>query len=163
VLDGIEQVVDAYRSPSRLVPYLSRWVDLDWLTMPGVDSTAGPERGIPTARQRDLIANAAELSARRGTPAGVERFLQLATGIDGFEIRNVPGGFHLQVVVPAAAADQADLVRRIVHGIKPAHLTDELVIVEEAAPIPELPSEPEAPAATEEPGTPDAALTPEGG
>jgi hypothetical protein len=34
------------------------------------------------------------------------------------------------VRVPAAAADQVELVGRIVRGIKPAHVTDEIEVVE---------------------------------
>lgn len=127
ILDGIDRIVDPYQAPARLVPYLSRWVDLDWLTIAS-DSALGPERGIPTSRQRDLIANAPDLSARRGTPAGLARFLQLATGIDGFTVESVSGAFHVRVTVPTAAADQTDLVGRIVSVIKPAHLTYEVVI-----------------------------------
>ena len=80
VLDRIHTVPDPGRSPSSLIPFLSRWVDLDWLTLPGPEATGTASAGIPVARQRDLIASAAGLSARRGTVDGLTRFLHLATG-----------------------------------------------------------------------------------
>jgi phage tail-like protein len=129
LLDRIDTVVDPYRAPDALVPYLSRWVDLGWLTVAEQDATAGA-LGVPVARQRDLIANAADLSARRGTAAGLRRFLSLVTGVDGFEIEDQRGRFHLVVHVPAAAADQLHLVRRVVEFTKPAHVTDEIFVAD---------------------------------
>lgn len=128
LLDRVDAVVDPYRVPEPLVPYLSRWVDLDWLTIPVADAATAVAHGVPTPRQRDLIAAAADLSARRGTPAGLQRFLHLATGVDGFEVDGVPGAFHVLVRVPAEAAAQVDLVRRIVAATKPAHVTHEVVV-----------------------------------
>jgi len=124
ILDAVDTVVHPYRTPGQLVTYLAGWVDLDWLTgqMPGGGSAVDP------ARQRDLIANAADLSARRGTPGGLARFLQLATGVGGFGLDDEPGAFHVVVHVPPAAAGQIDLVERIVGTMKPAHITHELVV-----------------------------------
>lgn len=126
VLDRIHTVPDPGRAPASLIPFLSRWVDLDWLTLPGPDGSGSS--GVPIARQRDLIAAAAQLSARRGTVDGLTRFLHLATGVPGFDVESVPGAFHIKVLVPAAAAGQLELVRRIVKGVKPAHVTDELEV-----------------------------------
>ncbi|EMY35865.1 phage tail domain-containing protein, partial [Arthrobacter crystallopoietes BAB-32] len=83
---------------------------------------------------RDLIASAAELSARRGTAEGLRRFLHLATGVSGFTIEDIPGAFHLNVGVPAAAAGQLPLVRRIVAATKPAHTTSSVELQPEPAP-----------------------------
>jgi phage tail-like protein len=128
VLDRLHTVPDPGRAPSSLVPFLSRWVDLDWLTLPGAEGAAGGSGTMPIARQRDLIAAAAQLSARRGTVDGLTRFLHLATGAPGFDVESVPGAFHIKVLVPAEAAGQLELVRRIVKGVKPAHVTDEVLV-----------------------------------
>ncbi|TDW30883.1 phage tail protein [Cryobacterium psychrophilum] len=124
VLDSIDTVVHPYRAPTGLVGYLASWVDLDWLTgqRPGGGSV------IDSARERDLIANAADLSATRGTPVGLSRFLHLATGCPGFGVIDRPGAFHVVVTVPATAADQVDLVQRIVNAMKPVHITHEIVV-----------------------------------
>ncbi|KFF59532.1 hypothetical protein JF66_10600 [Cryobacterium sp. MLB-32] len=124
VLDAVETIVHPYRAPDQLVTYLASWVDLDWLT----GMTPGQGSGVEAARQRDLVANAADLSARRGTPAGLVRFLQLATGVGGFAVDDDPGVFHVVVHVPADAADRVDLVQRIVAVMKPAHITHALSV-----------------------------------
>lgn len=134
VLDRIHTVPDPRRASASLIPFLSHWVDLDWLTLPdpgtaGADSTRSGT--IPLARQRDLIAAAADLSSRRGTVDGLTRFLHLATGVPGFAVESVPGGFHIKVLVPPEAAGQLELVGRIVKGMKPAHVTDELELLPE--------------------------------
>ncbi|MCW2131619.1 phage tail protein [Arthrobacter sp. VKM Ac-2550] len=141
VLADLPEYFDPYRAPERMLPYLARWVDLDWLAT-GVPGTAGSVGGtLRPDRLRDLVANAAELSASRGTAGGLRRFLHLATGVPGFSIDDVPGAFHLNVAVPAAAADQLLLIRRIVEGSKPAHTTCRIEI-EAAGPEPQEP-EPE--------------------
>ena len=124
VLDAVDTLVHPYRAPEQLVTYLAGWVDLAWLT----GTTPGNGSGVDPARQRDLVANAADLSARRGTPAGLARFLQLATGVAGFGVVDEPGAFHVVVHVPADAADKVDLVQRIVAVIKPAHITHDLLV-----------------------------------
>jgi phage tail-like protein len=132
VLDSIHTVPDPGRAPASLIPFLSRWVDLDWLTLPDPGRPDSSRSGtIPLARQRDLIEAAADLSARRGTVDGLTRFLHLATGVPGFAVESVPGGFHIKVLVPPAAAAQLELVGRIVKGMKPAHVTDELELLPE--------------------------------
>ena len=93
--------------------------------------------GVSSARQRDLIANAADLSARRGTPAGLRRFLQLATGRDGFEIVTGERDFHVLVRVPPDAADTLELVERIVTVLKPAHVTSEVSVGEPSGGAPD--------------------------
>jgi phage tail-like protein len=128
VLDRMDELVDPFRCPDALVPFLAWWVDLGWLTLPDSDSTPKPSLRGGNSRLRDLIASSADLSARRGTTAGVIRFLQLATGVPGFTVENVPGAFHFRVHVPDAGADQLDMISRIVRQLKPAHVTAEIVL-----------------------------------
>jgi phage tail-like protein len=128
VLDRIDGVVDPYRAPDALVPFLAGWVDLGWLTAADAEVGPRPVLGIESHRLRDLIADSADLSARRGTPAGLARFLRLATGVDGFLVQDVPGAFHVRVLVPAAAAERIDLVRRLVEALKPAHVTSQVLM-----------------------------------
>lgn len=132
LLDSVDLVIDPFRAPQALVPYMSTWVDLDWLTLADTDASAPPGDGIPLHRQRDLIAISAELSARRGTAGGIATFLRIATGTDGWAIRSAPDDFRLIVVAPNEAKSQLDVVRRIVAGIKPAHLTHDVQLAEPA-------------------------------
>lgn len=133
VLDHVDDVVAPFRTPARLVPFLAGWVDLGWLTTADAERGSTRVLGIAPDRLRDLIAASADLSARRGTPGGLARFLHLATGVDGFLVQEVPGAFHVRVVVPAPAADQRELVARLLEVLKPAHVTGEVVLEEGAA------------------------------
>lgn len=128
VLDRIDDVVDPYRAADRLVPYLAGWVDLGWLTAADAEVGSRPVLGIPRHRLRDLVAASADLSARRGTPGGLARFLHLATGVAGFLVQDTPGAFHVRVLVPAAAADRIELVTRLVEALKPAHVTSQVLL-----------------------------------
>jgi phage tail-like protein len=127
VLDRLDAVVDPFRAPAALVPFLAGWVDLAWLTATDADGGGRPVLGIPADRLRDLAAAAADLATRRGTAAGLARFLHLATGVDGFLVEDVPGAFHVRVLVPAGAVDRLDLVERLVAVLKPAHVTSQVV------------------------------------
>lgn len=137
LLDTVATIPHPGQAPPSLVPFLSRWVDLDWLLLPDARAGETAGTGIPLSRQRDLIAAASRLSARRGTVDGLTRFLQLATGVPGFAVGSVPGAFHILVGVPAAAAGDLNLVRRIVRGTKPAHVTAEIRVLPAATVEPE--------------------------
>lgn len=129
ILDAVATIPHPGQVPSSLVPFLSRWVDLDWLILPDAEAAGSAGAEVPLARQRDLIAAASQLSARRGTVDGLVRFLHLATGVRGFTVGSVPGAFHMLVGVPSAAEAQLELVRRIVEGTKPAHVTAAIMVL----------------------------------
>jgi phage tail-like protein len=128
ILDVLDRVVDPFRAPERMVGYLASWVDLGWLTIP--DSTTGSRSSLAEGNGplRDLMAASADLAARRGTPAGLVRFLTIATRVEGFKVEDVPGQFHVRVHLPPAAAPQLDTVERIVRTLKPAHVSADLVV-----------------------------------
>lgn len=128
ILDKIDTIPDPGRAPSSLIPFLSRWVDLAWLTLPGPEAVGTAAAGIPVERQRDLIAASSKLSALRGTVYGMTRVLHLATGASGFTVEPIAGQFHIRVGVPPDAAGKLDLVQRVVKGIKPAHVTHEIFL-----------------------------------
>lgn len=131
VLEDLDGTFGPYRAPEAMLPYLSHWVDLEWLPPRGSAAEPGSSSAVSRDRLRELIAHAAELSAHRGTVEGLRRFLVLATGAEGYEIEDVPGAFHLVVGVPAAEAGQLPLIRRIVAATKPVHVTSELRLLEE--------------------------------
>lgn len=139
ILDGIDDVVDPYRTPERMVCYLASWVDLDWLTVPHPDGGSRPALLHGSAPLRDLITASADLAARRGTARALTDFLRIATGVSGFVVHEVPGAFHVRVLAPHAVEDQIDVVRRIVANVKPAHVTAEVVLAEVVpAPSPDV-------------------------
>lgn len=135
VLDRLDSMIDPFRAPGAMVAYLAWWVDLGWLDAPVAGEQPGNVPGIGVDRLRDLVAASAELSARRGTPGGLARFLRVATGVDGFVVDDVPGAFRVVVRVPPAAADRVELVRRLVVALRPAHVTSEVVLGDDAAQV----------------------------
>lgn len=133
ILADVDALFAAYSAREDFLPFLASWVTLDYLV--GVPSSRAAVRpgGVPRAegplllpaeRIRDLIANAATLAQMRGTPAGLARLLTIATGVEGFTIRESPERpFHFVVEVPAAARDLWGVIGLIVEHEKPAAAT----------------------------------------
>ena len=138
VLDHLELWFHTVSAPDPMVCYLASWVDLDWLTLPESPTRARSTLPAGTAPLRDLLAESADLAARRGTVGGILRFLEVATGRTGFGVEDA-GGFHLRVTVPGDAGDLLETVARIVAATKPAHVTAE-VLLADAPPGPTSPS-----------------------
>jgi phage tail-like protein len=144
LLDGIEAVFDPYRCPDAFVPWLTRWVGLDWLVDDGDDAGPGWEDAADAfppglQRLREVVAIGGTLAQWRGTEAGLALFLRAATGVEGWAISEpADRPFHLVVTGPAAAAPWAAVVRRIVDATKPACSTAEVRLAEpESEPEPE--------------------------
>ena len=123
---SLDVLYDAERTEARFVEFLAQCVNLGW----------AHDAGIEQSNLRRLIANSRELSLFRGTVEGLRRFLEIATGIAGFEIyegaqQETASGicfrpFHLRVLYPAQAAAQANMIARIVEHEKPAYMTFEV-------------------------------------
>jgi len=136
-LDGIDGTFDPYRAPDPFVPYLAGWVDLDRLlsTPPAQMDEAALlylfDGGL--GRLRELLAQAATLSRRRGTAQGLIRFLETATGVAEFTISEQVAGedgqprpYHIEIRAPDAARPFDTLIRRIIELEKPAYVTYDL-------------------------------------
>lgn len=127
VIEEFDALFGAYTTRDGLLPFLAGWVALDYLVGVRRPGAADPLL-VPPARMRDLIAEAASLAQERGTPAGLCRFLELATGVRGFEITEPPGAaFHFVVRMPPAAQPYRGVVELIVQHEKPAATTFEVV------------------------------------
>jgi phage tail-like protein len=126
VLDSVDDLFAAYRTREQLVPFLARWLALDHL-LPRTRPGAAAQPPGPVGRLRDLVAEGAVLAQLRGTPDGLRRTLEVATGVTGFAIEEpVDRPYHFVVRVPSTAVDQLALVRRIVEAEKPAATTAEV-------------------------------------
>lgn len=153
-LAGLEAVFDPYRAPGPFVPWLTRWVGLDWLVSEEADAGEGsglawsdPADAFPPGlgRLRDLVAAGAVLAQWRGTEAGLRLFLAAATGLTGFRVAEPPERpFHLVVTAPAGARPYEAVLRRIVQAVKPAYTTAELAWDEAGGEGPGSPEEPSA-------------------
>lgn len=140
VLDRLDVFFDPGRAPDAFVPFLARWVDLERLFDEPPDKRRGAvlttePLSTGLGRLRQLISAAVFLSQWRGTATGLLAFLEIATGMKGFEIHeNVPTeegrvrAFHVRVRAPAAAAPHRRLIQRIIEQEKPAYVTFELEV-----------------------------------
>jgi phage tail-like protein len=138
VLDQLDAFFDPYRTPDAFVPFLASWVDLEWLLLEvpeGFTSLASP---LPSGmgRLRELVAAAAFLAQWRGTAKGLIRFLETATGVQGFAIEEQVLGsdgqikpFHIRVRAPQETAPYRVMIERIIESEKPAYVTYELQIM----------------------------------
>jgi phage tail-like protein len=144
VLDNLHTYFDPSTAPPRFLPYLAGWVDLDnlWVDYPqSINPDEPPLYPAGTGHLRELLLSAAYLSRWRGTAHGLLRFLTIATGLENFRINEhvtdengQPRPFHVEVIAPSAAAPYRDLIQRIIHTEKPAHLTHTLII-DDAPPV----------------------------
>jgi phage tail-like protein len=139
VLAELDKLFDANRTPDRFVTFLARWTDLaEVLGRPARTERVGAEREEPIntgiGRLRQLVQNAGYLSKWRGTRQGLIRFLEIATGMTGFEIDDIsqkgfPTPFHIRVRVPAALESHRALIERIVLLERPAYVTSHLEFI----------------------------------
>lgn len=136
VLQNLDGFFDPYRTPDHFVAYLSGWVDLERLLVESPEERAMTEVSpLPTGlgRLRELVAAAAYLSQWRGTRKGLQRFLETAIGIAGFEIdeqvtvEGLPKPFHIRIRAPQGSAPFRVLIEHIIEQEKPAYVTYELV------------------------------------
>ncbi len=136
VLERIHGYFDPYETPDQFVPFLAGWLDLEQLLVQSggqfdMQSAAPLPSGL--GRLRELVAAAAYLSQWRGTARGLLRFLETATGYQGFDIdERVPGAdgqpkpFHLRIRAPQETLSYQVLIRQIIELEKPAYVTYDL-------------------------------------
>lgn len=142
VLEQLDAFFDPYRTPAAFVPFLAAWVDLERLLLAVPEefkASAPPSLPSGIGRLRELVAAATFLSQWRGTAKGLLRFLETATGVRGFAIEEqVPGPdgllrpFHLRIRAPRETAPYRVMIERIIESEKPAYVTYELMILENA-------------------------------
>jgi phage tail-like protein len=91
---------DPQTAPEKWLPFLATWVDLGWL-LEWVNDEMG-ELWLETWYEhlRELVDHAPYLSRWRGTARGLERFLEVATGVRGFEVDDAVKDFHIVVRAP---------------------------------------------------------------
>jgi phage tail-like protein len=135
-LDQLDAVFDPRRADDRFLRMLASWVALDSV-LEGPASAASERRSraaIAQGNLRELVAETVNLARSRGTSRSLRRFLELATGLSGFDIQDAPAGpdgraqpFAARIIAPAEAASIAPLIERIVASEKPAFTTVEIV------------------------------------
>lgn len=134
-LATLDRYFDPRRAPDGFVPFLARWLALDWVLVRPAEhyfAPGGTEEPMLSGvgRLRELVAAATFLAQRRGTATGIVRFLELATGVTGFSVNeHVPGRpFSVAFTMPKAAEPYETMVRTIIDWEKPAHLEYDLQV-----------------------------------
>ena len=105
LLDRVETVFDPYRCPDAFVPWLTRWVGLDWLVDEGDDAGPGwddPADAFPPGLHRlreggGHRRHPGPVAGHRGRPRPVPR---AATGVEGWTITE-PADHPFHIVVTA--------------------------------------------------------------
>lgn len=132
-LDNLDAYLDPDLAPADFVEWLASWVGL------ALDET------WPMERQRTLVAQAADLYARRGTAGGLAGQVAIYTGVEPEIIQNggvawsgTPGGeipgspepyLKVRLAVPDPAAVDVRRLDAIVAAAKPAHVVHEVEVV----------------------------------
>jgi phage tail-like protein len=126
-LDQLDAFFDPYRAPDAFVPFLAGWVNLERLLLEVPEEFTATALPLPSGmgRLRELVAAATFLAQWRGTAKGLLRFLETATGIQGFTIVE-PRPFHMRILIPQAAEPYRVMIERIIELEKPAYVTYEL-------------------------------------
>lgn len=140
ILSSIDSAFDPRRAIDPMVPFLARWIDLDWLLAEAQrQDPSSPVAAQETiingfGRLRELIANAAHLAKWRGTSSGLLLFLRMAIGVGSIDIderpvdkNGIPIPFHIRVLVRGDALQFKPAIIKILDREKPAYLTYELV------------------------------------
>lgn len=121
-LSEVHENFDPRRAPADWIPYLGSWLNIGLQLDQAGDG-----------RLRELLAQSSELAHTRGTTAGLEKFLCIATGIQGVQVEQAtdeagrPLPFAIVVRLPASARTHKELVERLVALEKPAYVTHEVV------------------------------------
>lgn len=137
VLERLEAFFNPYRAPDSFVPFLASWVDLEWILLEASEEFTALTPPLPSGigRLRELVAAATFLAQWRGTAKGLLRFLETASGMQGFVINERvldshgrPRPFHIVVQVPPEAAPYQAMIKRIIDSEKPAYVTYDLQV-----------------------------------
>ncbi|SER47249.1 phage tail protein domain-containing protein [Nitrosomonas sp. Nm51] len=133
ILQQLPVYFNPYTAPENFLPFLASWVDLDrfFSTAPGPAVTETEFlQLLDSGRLRELIIAATRLSKLRGTTAGLQLFLEIATGIKGFTVdenvlqeNNDVIPFHIKISAPKTAQRYQVLIERIVTQEKPVYVT----------------------------------------
>ncbi len=143
ILENLDRYFNPYQADDNFVPFLATWVDLTELLRETPAVFQGQaDQGMCSAplatgmgRLRELVAAAAYLSQWRGTEKGLRRFLETATGVSGFIIKEqiIENGqekpYHLQIEAPKSTEQFRPLLEKIIDLEKPAYVTYQLEFV----------------------------------
>ena len=108
----VEYYFDARTCPAPFLPWLATWLGLDL------------DRHWPEERRRRLLTEAMELYRWRGTPYGLQRMIEVCTGLPATiqEDPQTPFVFRITVRMPRDSMIRTEMLERLVQLHKPAHV-----------------------------------------
>jgi phage tail-like protein len=108
----IDYYFDAQTAPAPFLPWLATWLGL------------ALDRHWPEERRRQLLAEAMDLYRWRGTQYGLQRMLEVCTGLSSTitEDAQTPFVFRISIRVPKDSNIRTEMIERLVEMHKPAHV-----------------------------------------
>src|SRR5262249_49456323 len=109
--DHIAMYFDPRTGPVNFLPWLASWLGLAFNDY------------WPETRRRHLLTEAMDLYRWRGTRYGLQRMIEVCTGLSA-EIGEAPGQplvFHIRVAVPAGSDIEPAMIEDLIRIHKPAH------------------------------------------
>lgn len=109
--DHIEMYFDPRTSPASFLSWLAGWLDLSF------------NQHWPETRRRRLLAEASDLYRWRGTSYGLERIIEVCTGITPQVTDNPaqPYIFDVKITLPKGGDTDRQLIEELIQAHKPAH------------------------------------------
>jgi len=142
IIDNFDLFLNPMTTPGSFLPWLNEWlggiVDETW----------------PLEIQRKVLREASWLYQHRGTYAGLERYLRLATECEPEIMENVDGAFSFRVILHTGGKQVDErMVQSVIEFNRPAHTvyTLEIDTSKPPEPPPEEERPPQPPEAAEEP------------
>lgn len=109
--DHIEMYFDPRTSPASFLSWLAGWLDLSF------------NQHWPETRRRRLLAEAIDLYRWRGTSYGLERIIEVCTGITP-QVTDSPAQpyiFDVKITLPKGGDTDRQLIEELIQAHKPAH------------------------------------------
>jgi phage tail-like protein len=109
--DHIEMYFDPRTSPASFLSWLAGWLDLSF------------NQHWPETRRRRLLAEAIDLYRWRGTSYGLERIIEVCTGITP-QVTDSPAQpyiFDVKITLPKGGDTDRQLIEDLIQAHKPAH------------------------------------------
>lgn len=122
-IETVDTWFDPLTAPPAALPLLAAWLDL---AVAAEVAVACHDDGDARDRaMRRLVIAGHDLVRARGTRAGLERLLRIVTSTDGFTLDDAAATppFHLSVVAPAALAERAGPLGRLIAHERPVYVT----------------------------------------
>jgi len=122
-IEAVHTWFDPLTAPPAALRLLASWLDLS--VAADVTTACHDDAALRDQALRRLVIAGHDLVRARGTRAGLEHLLRIVTSTSGFTLDEASASppFHLTVVGPAAVADRAGALARLIEHERPIYVT----------------------------------------